>query len=155
MIDGRTGGAEGPIKAATMLQDAKAQVGARAHGAKAADIPTGNAPAEAQGPSGASDMETTNGRAAASAAARDLAARTGNDPAAHPRTANGRTNDPAAVMEIANAPIEVGVEMNAGADMAVTTDANALEGEGADTNGAAAQANPAKAENAGTSAHVS
>ena len=47
-------------------------------------------------------------------------------------------------MEIANAPIEVGVEMNAGADMAVTTDANALEGEGADTNGAAAQANPAK-----------
>jgi len=66
MIDGRTGGAEGPIKAATMLQDAKAQVRARAHGAKAADIPTENAPAEAQGQSEAADIPTAN------------------DPAAHP-----------------------------------------------------------------------
>lgn len=43
--------------------------------------------------------------------------------------------------------------MNAEADMAAITGANALVGAG--TSDAVAQANPAKAENAGTNAHDS
>jgi len=69
------------------------------------------------------------------------------------RTASDRTNDPAAVIQTANAQIEAGVEMNAEADMAAITGANALVGAG--TSDAVAQANPAKAENAGTNAHDS